>query len=1028
MLGGDLRSEVDENGVTHVRLVAPVQYVRGSAGWTKTHVAHRLAKKKTKRMTKASGKFWPEQKRCCDKALLENGQACCSAYGNVLVYRLRTYMATLSDSMQRDFVRQRTVYKEGHADIPMDEDLTKIPLRVMMMESPAILNRRLIAWDGGKGPYLPAPTSLESKYMCTKFFLNMIQRSISWAYPHTVRTNLRFVPPGFRTAFDREMPMNPEAKMYERSGVKGDTVVSWMQDQSTLHCMLPNAEGTVLPYATKYAAHAAYVLEMEAVEGFADREMSGQEFDRRQRMVEDSVDIHRYEDAEDDDAEHAAGRQMDDDLDEESRPAEEDIEAEDEQVHVAIEAVDGLEDEPSAVMNERAGSRRNKKSPYRYGNPLLGLKSDIAECGGPIANYRWFVKQWRHKPGPGATGHPEAPILKLRTWMPFAKCDDCIKRRKQQEKEKDREALKIILEEQRRHIRFVKRERMSYHLRQHMAIRSDEYLSIIIDGADQKAHGIPHTCAKSHLSDAAWKLKLHLLGAIVHGQGVYVYTCPANFAQGHNITIQVLFDVLEQVRQDKGVVKLPEVLLLQLDNTTKQNKGKYLMAFLALLVEAGTFRKILVSFLPVGHTHEDIDQFFSRIAMALRRQDAHSRLDFGRIISKVAGTYSSWGLAPKVRHWDNVANISDWMDSRLLDMEDITKWHQFKLAKCKSTSRVLLMAREWPGDSGDHWTGFSKNLTDQPIWRGEPPNLLLEYDEVPNAKEPCQPPSLDKISKTKQGVEQLLEHLRVAPEGTQDTLALLALYSTPASTISFAWNKDVIRSLLGDEHRNLGGGAVPPDQHDEDDPAPWQATEDCLIVENCFYLLQPPEGSVEPFWVCKIKKRIWENDEPVVCVQYWEPTTEGKKSRVKRDYYGCEYGCAASNPPSTHFSNLDKLGVKEGFTIQLNMKIGKEGGAHIVAGRNEKLHEEIRWWVTVWNSKGNMVLSDDEELPMHLVPEGELEVPGPKERKKRRRPVSAAGLEGAAPVAPELPGAAKKHKKSDKKATISKRKPHAKKK
>lgn len=39
---------------------------------------------------------------------------------------------------------------------------------------------------------------------------------------------------------------------------------------------------------------------------------------------------------------------------------------------------------------------------------------------------------------------------------------------------------------------------------------------------------------------------------------------------------------------------------------------RYLLGFMAYLVEKGVFRKIKVSFLMVGHTHEDIDQVFSK--------------------------------------------------------------------------------------------------------------------------------------------------------------------------------------------------------------------------------------------------------------------------------------------------------------------------------------------------------------------------------------------------------------------------------
>ena len=144
-------------------------------------------------------------------------------------------------------------------------------------------------------------------------------------------------------------------------------------------------------------------------------------------------------------------------------------------------------------------------------------------------------------------------------------------------------------------------------------------------------------------------------------------------------------------------------MYLQLDNTTKQNKGRWLMAFLSLLVEAGTFRKIIVSFLPVGHTHEDIDQFFSRIAMALRREDAHSRLDLEQIILRCRCSSSHWGTVKFVRHWENVANIKGWLERHgVVKMKAITDFQQFRFIKARSTGEVLLQAREWCGKNEDY--------------------------------------------------------------------------------------------------------------------------------------------------------------------------------------------------------------------------------------------------------------------------------------------------------------------------------------
>ena len=108
---------------------------------------------------------------------------------------------------------------------------------------------------------------------------------------------------------------------------------------------------------------------------------------------------------------------------------------------------------------------------------------------------------------------------------------------------------------------------------------------------------------------------MHLYGALVHGRGAYAFTIPDHEPQGHNSTIQVLHYLLAALIK-KG--DLPRILKLQLDNTTKQNKGQYLFGYLNLLVDCGVFESIEVSYLPVGHTHEDIDQFFSRVSVYLR--------------------------------------------------------------------------------------------------------------------------------------------------------------------------------------------------------------------------------------------------------------------------------------------------------------------------------------------------------------------------------------------------------------------------
>ncbi|WAR06068.1 hypothetical protein MAR_021437, partial [Mya arenaria] len=76
-----------------------------------------------------------------------------------------------------------------------------------------------------------------------------------------------------------------------------------------------------------------------------------------------------------------------------------------------------------------------------------------------------------------------------------------------------------------------------------------------------------------------WKVKVSLMGSIVHG--AYGFFDTFQWAHGSSFTI------------------------------SGQNKNRYMLGFLAMLVHLGVFRKIKLSFLMVGHTHEDIDQLFS---------------------------------------------------------------------------------------------------------------------------------------------------------------------------------------------------------------------------------------------------------------------------------------------------------------------------------------------------------------------------------------------------------------------------------
>jgi len=68
-----------------------------------------------------------------------------------------------------------------------------------------------------------------------------------------------------------------------------------------------------------------------------------------------------------------------------------------------------------------------------------------------------------------------------------------------------------------------------------------------------------------------------------------------------NLTLScLLFALLEESIDGR----LTPVLHIQLDNTARENKNKYFLAFAAYLVQQDFVKEITLNFLMVGHTHE----------------------------------------------------------------------------------------------------------------------------------------------------------------------------------------------------------------------------------------------------------------------------------------------------------------------------------------------------------------------------------------------------------------------------------------
>ncbi|ELR15619.1 uncharacterized protein ACA1_377230 [Acanthamoeba castellanii str. Neff] len=146
------------------------------------------------------------------------------------------------------------------------------------------------------------------------------------------------------------------------------------------------------------------------------------------------------------------------------------------------------------------------------------------------------------------------------------------------------------------HLKLVKAEQKAYHLHQQEAVADPSAtLLIIMDGSTDVI--LPLLVPLP----LAWK-DLHLYKLGIHG---FI---------NHGLHRRSLY--LHQGQFSCGLH--PSTLYLQFDNCSWENKNKYMLAYCHWLVFNKVFQSITISFLPVGHTHEDIDQMFSTFMIGMK--------------------------------------------------------------------------------------------------------------------------------------------------------------------------------------------------------------------------------------------------------------------------------------------------------------------------------------------------------------------------------------------------------------------------
>jgi hypothetical protein len=162
--------------------------------------------------------------------------------------------------------------------------------------------------------------------------------------------------------------------------------------------------------------------------------------------------------------------------------------------------------------------------------------------------------------------------------------------------------------------------------------------------------------------------------------------------------------------------------------------------FLFLLVHHGVFERIIITYLPVGHTHEDIDQMFSRFAMALRQFNAVTRTEMGNVLQDA---FFFNELPTIVEHMDTCANISGWVENltecKVNGTQECMAHRHFRFRKDK-TGKTILQARSSPIVSflSEPWQGLQGDTVEHDMFPNGVPSFAS--DALAGLIPPCARP------------------------------------------------------------------------------------------------------------------------------------------------------------------------------------------------------------------------------------------------------------------------------------------------
>ena len=193
-------------------------------------------------------------------------------------------------------------------------------------------------------------------------------------------------------------------------------------------------------------------------------------------------------------------------------------------------------------------------------------------------------------------------------------------------------------------------------------------ICVMQDGMDQQKFKCPRVkqqVSHSKLWDKLFRPRLHVAGTWLHGYRLFFSIADEDLRKDSVSQMEQLMRAMSTFHAERGY--LPFGLSVHADNTYRESKNRFFTSLLILLVALRVHRWVILSWLRVGHSHEDLDQVFAIQASLIAR----STFEFLEALLELMDSMS---------RPENVAEVER-KKRKVVDASSVP-FHAYKLDQC----------------------------------------------------------------------------------------------------------------------------------------------------------------------------------------------------------------------------------------------------------------------------------------------------------------------------------------------------------